>query len=65
MPVVQDMRGHARIATAYLCTGIPINLLRQVDSATHPAAHLDPRATDRATGREAPTEAGLFETLAA
>ena len=38
--VIQEMLGHARLTTTELYTRVSINLLKQVYSATHPAAHL-------------------------
>ncbi len=38
--VVQEMLGHAKIATTELYTRVSINLLIQVYLATHPAANL-------------------------
>ena len=38
--VIQEMLGHAKLTTTELYTQVSINLLRQVYSATHPAAHL-------------------------
>ena len=38
--VIQEMLGQAKLPTTELYTRMSINLLRQVYSATHPAAHL-------------------------
>ena len=38
--VIQEMLGHAKLTTTELYTRVSINLLKQVYSATHPAAHL-------------------------
>ena len=38
--VIQEMLGHAKIATTELYTRVSINLLKQVYPATHPAANL-------------------------
>ena len=38
--VIQQMLGHVKLTTTELYTRVSINLLRQVYSATHPAAHL-------------------------
>jgi integrase/recombinase XerD len=40
--VIQQMLGHVKLTTTELYTRVSINLLRQVYSATHPAAHLKP-----------------------
>ena len=58
------MLGHANLTTTELYTRVSINLLRQVYSATHPAAHLKRPETSVATARDAAAEAELFETLA-
>jgi integrase/recombinase XerD len=41
--VIQEMLGHAKLSTTELYTRVSINLLKQVYSATHPAAHLAAR----------------------
>jgi integrase/recombinase XerD len=61
--VIQEMLGHAKITTTELYTRVSINLLKQVYSATHPAAHLGPR-NGPATARDAQAEAELMATLA-
>ena len=43
--VIQQMLGHVKLTTTELYTRVSINLLRQVYSATHPAAHLKPTKT--------------------
>jgi integrase/recombinase XerD len=63
--VIQEMLGHAKIATTELYTRVSINLLKQVYLATHPAATLKPPATTPATERNAEAEAELFAALAA
>ena len=62
--VSQEMLGHAKRTTTELYTRVSINLLRQVYSATHPAAHLK-RPETATTARDAEAEAELFDTLAA
>jgi integrase/recombinase XerD len=58
--VIQEMLGHAKLSTTELYTRVSINLLKQVYSATHPAAHLAPQgAPDNAARDE------LLATLAA
>ena len=59
------MLGHAKLTTTELYTRVSINLLRQVYSATHPAAHLKRPETPTTTVRDAEAEAELFDTLAA
>jgi integrase/recombinase XerD len=63
--VIQEMLGHAKLTTTELYTHVSINLLRQVYSATHPAAHLKRPETSATTARDADAEAELFDTLAA
>jgi integrase/recombinase XerD len=63
--VIQEMLGHAKLTTTELYTRVSINLLRQVYSATHPAAHLKRPETPATTARDAEAEAELFDTLAA
>jgi integrase/recombinase XerD len=58
------MLGHAKLTTTELYTQVSINLLRQVYSATHPAAHLKRPETPAATAQDAAAEAELFDTLA-
>ena len=62
--VIQEMLGHAKLTTTELYTRVSINLLKQVYSATHPAAHLTGQTTP-AKARDAEAEAELFATLAA
>ena len=38
--VIQQLLGHVKITTTEIYTHVAINLLKQVYSATHPAAHL-------------------------
>lgn len=52
--VIQQMLGHVNLSTTELYTRVSINLLRQVYSATHPAARLK---------REEKAEAELLDTL--
>jgi integrase/recombinase XerD len=59
------MLGHSKLDTTQLYTRVSINLLRQVYSATHPAAHLKRPDKPPATARAAEAEAELFDTLAA
>jgi integrase/recombinase XerD len=61
--VIQEMLGHAKITTTELYTRVSINLLKQVYSATHPAAHLAPR-NGPVMARDAAAEAELFDALA-
>jgi integrase/recombinase XerD len=63
--VIQEMLGHAKLTTTELYTRVSINLLRQVYSATHPAAHLKRPETPATTARDAEAEAELFDALAA
>ncbi len=63
--VIQQMLGHAKLTTTELYTQVSINLLRQVYSATHPAAHLKRPETPATTARDAAAEAELFDALAA
>jgi integrase/recombinase XerD len=62
--VIQQMLGHAKLDTTELYTRVSINLLKQVYSATHPAAHLH-RDGEIVTARNAEAEAELFAALAA
>jgi integrase/recombinase XerD len=63
--VIQQMLGHVNLTTTELYTRVSINLLRQVYSATHPAAHLKRPQTPATTARNAEAEAELFDALAA
>jgi integrase/recombinase XerD len=63
--VIQQMLGHVRLDTTELYTRVSINLLKQVYSATHPAAHLKRSGAASGTAREAEAEAELFATLEA
>jgi integrase/recombinase XerD len=58
--VIQEMLGHAKLSTTELYTRVSINLLKQVYSATHPAAHRKPQGAPDADG-----QAELLATLAA
>src|ERR1039457_4299088 len=58
--VIQEMLGHAKLSTTELYTRVSINLLKQVYSATHPAAHLKPQGAP-----DADAQAELLATLAA
>jgi integrase/recombinase XerD len=60
--VIQEMLGHASIATTELYTRVSINLLKQVYAATHPGAHLN-RPDAPAIERNAEAEAELLATL--
>jgi integrase/recombinase XerD len=62
--VIQQMLGHANLTTTELYTRVSINLLRQVYSATHPAAHLKRPETPVTTARDAAAVGELFDTLA-
>ena len=63
--VIQQMLGHVKLTTTELYTQVSINLLRQVYSATHPAAHLKRPEAPATTARDAAAEAELFDALAA
>lgn len=63
--VIQEMLGHAKLTTTELYTRVSINLLRQVYSATHPAAHLKRPEAPATTARDVEAEAELFDALAA
>jgi len=63
--VIQEMLGHVKLTTTELYTRVSINLLRQVYSATHPAAHLRRPESPAATAPDTDAEAELLETLAA
>jgi len=39
---IQAMLGHVRLDTTQIYTHVSIRMLKQIHSATHPAAHLDP-----------------------
>ena len=63
--VIQQMLGHVKITTTEIYTHVAINLLKQVYSATHPAAHLK-RAeaeTELLATVDAEAEAELLATL--
>jgi integrase/recombinase XerD len=62
--VIQEMLGHAKLTTTELYTRVSINLLKQVYSATHPAAHLRGRHMP-AKLVNAAAEAELLASLAA
>jgi integrase/recombinase XerD len=62
--VIQEMLGHAKLTTTELYTRVSINLLKQVYSATHPAAHLK-RDDAPAIECDAEAKAELLATLAA
>jgi integrase/recombinase XerD len=62
--VIQEMLGHVKLDTTQLYTRVSINLLRQVYSATHPAAHLKRPETPATSAAENEATAALFEALA-
>lgn len=62
--VIQELLGHAKIATTELYTRVSINLLKQVYAATHPGAHLN-RAALPEKALDAEAEAELLSLLAA
>jgi integrase/recombinase XerD len=59
--IIQELLGHAKLATTELYTRVSINLLKQVYAATHPAALL---RRPEAHERDRATEAELFAELA-
>ena len=61
--VIQEMLGHAKLTTTELYTRVSINLLKQVYSATHPAAHL--KRPDAPAKERSEAEAELLATLEA
>jgi integrase/recombinase XerD len=63
--VIQEMLGHVKLDTTQLYTRVSINLLRQVYSATHPAAHLKRPETPATSVAENEATAELFDALAA
>ncbi|HEX5430417.1 MAG TPA: site-specific tyrosine recombinase XerC [Bryobacteraceae bacterium] len=63
--VIQEMLGHAKLTTTELYTRVSINLLKQVYSATHPAAHLHRSGTQAAAARDVEAGTELLATLAA
>jgi len=62
--IIQEMLGHAKLATTELYTRVSINLLKQVYTATHPAALLKPNGT-APQAYDADAQAELLSTLAA
>lgn len=62
--VIQELLGHAKIATTELYTRVSINVLKQVYAATHPGAHLN-RAALPEKARDVEAEAELLSLLAA
>jgi integrase/recombinase XerD len=58
--VIQEMLGHAKLATTELYTRVSINLLKQVYLATHPAAQRKPPET---VHHDPAAEAQLFAAL--
>jgi integrase/recombinase XerD len=63
--VIQQMLGHVKLTTTQLYTQVSINLLRQVYSATHPAAHLKRPEAPASTVRDTGAAAELLADLAA
>jgi integrase/recombinase XerD len=63
---IQQMLGHAELSTTEIYTHVSIRMLKQVHSATHPAAALDKQPAQPAlTAADADAEEELFATLAA
>ena len=50
---IQAMLGHVRLDTTKIYTHVSIRMLKQIHTATHPAARLDPATTQApSTGNE-------------
>jgi integrase/recombinase XerD len=49
---IQAMLGHVRLDTTKIYTHVSIRMLKQIHSATHPAAHLDSATVRVASGNE-------------
>jgi integrase/recombinase XerD len=52
---IQQMLGHARLDTTQIYTHVSIRMLKQIHSATHPAAQLK-RGSEPSADPEAPAE---------
>jgi integrase/recombinase XerD len=48
---IQAMLGHVRLDTTQIYTHVSIRMLKQIHTATHPAARLDPKAPETAAAQ--------------
>ncbi|HVR26748.1 MAG TPA: site-specific tyrosine recombinase XerC [Candidatus Polarisedimenticolia bacterium] len=60
---IQQMLGHAELSTTEIYTHVSIRMLKQVHTATHPAAALDLESTQPTTAADADAQEELFAAL--
>jgi integrase/recombinase XerD len=60
---IQQMLGHASLATTELYTHVSIRMLKQVHAATHPAAHLEKKKPSSQMENDQAARAELLATL--
>ena len=56
---IQEMLGHSKLSSTQMYTQVSVRMLKQIHTATHPAARLNPHATEPANGQRVPQQAGL------
>jgi integrase/recombinase XerD len=63
---IQAMLGHVRLDTTQIYTHVSIRMLKQIHSATHPAARFDPKSPETTAAQgdiDEKLESGTLETL--
>jgi hypothetical protein len=60
---IQQMLGHAELSTTEIYTHVSIRMLKQVHTATHPAAALDHEHAQPTTAADAEAQEELFAAL--
>jgi integrase/recombinase XerD len=51
---IQEMLGHSKLSSTQMYTQVSVRMLKQIHTATHPAARLNPHSTEPANGKPAP-----------
>jgi integrase/recombinase XerD len=50
---IQEMLGHSKLSSTQMYTQVSVRMLKQIHTATHPAARLNPHPTQSANGQPA------------
>ena len=56
---IQEMLGHSKLSSTQMYTQVSVRMLKQIHTATHPAARLNPHPAEPANGRAVPPQARL------